>query len=633
MKYIIFAFLALFSTSAHAEPAVVKSGEHSKFSRLVLYTGSAQVWDKKRDGRVVTITLNEWTSGYDLSEAFDFIPRSRISSLRSTPSGIEIFLACDCSVEVESIDSGGLKIDVADEDLTKNQASPPFFGSTDTTINTWPKPEGFLLRGNPTRATSKLRARLSEKIGKSASQGILEALVKNGVKEAQESPPPDIESFSIESHERTRTTSATERALRARAGKDATRKTNVCPPKKYGDINNWGTDEPFTEQLSELRRTLFGEFDQYTEEQVVKLAQLYLFFTMGAEAEAVLQGLGGAGAKVQFLKEISFILDTSAPFQSQFHLPQNGCGGMMSIWAALSHGPDMPIHAAQAKIISESFTNLPHHLKTHLGPPLISRMNLDGQKISASIIQNSLTRESIENPYEVLSHSKFKALPEKKLRDIIKKNVPDTPFAILALLDQAHKRGEAIDSETRHVAESFSIQLRGEPVAEKLLISLTKDTAIMGDHSVAMKVALDIFDFTIAAEVTSFIVDNAVTHAENVNLALFIMSLKKTSRLGHVSSSQILKINERLDKMGLPDLLLHNSPMPTSAGEKVQAAEHLQRPIDKNNDTQENTTNALPSPSSNPISITSTEKLIEKSHISRENILSKLKKTSLQEPK
>ncbi|MEP5951833.1 MAG: hypothetical protein ABJ249_09535, partial [Lentilitoribacter sp.] len=96
--FLIFIFNFLVSGIAQAEPIVVRSGEHDNFTRLVLPLPLGSRWSIDERPGVAKVILEEFNDGFDLSYAFEIIPRTRLVALVARGSELELQLSCTCPV-------------------------------------------------------------------------------------------------------------------------------------------------------------------------------------------------------------------------------------------------------------------------------------------------------------------------------------------------------------------------------------------------------------------------------------------------------------------------------------------------------------------------------------------------------
>jgi len=101
--------------TAFAQATLVRSGEHADFSRLVLEFDSRTVWDFGRVEGGYEFRAENAEARYLLEDAFDLIPRDRISTLRDMGDG-RLFLgvSCQCHADVFDLRAAQVVIDIKD---------------------------------------------------------------------------------------------------------------------------------------------------------------------------------------------------------------------------------------------------------------------------------------------------------------------------------------------------------------------------------------------------------------------------------------------------------------------------------------------------------------------------------------
>ena len=107
----LLAFLVLLAWPAGAE--VLRSGEHGTFTRLAFAARDDLTWTIGSSGREMTIRFDPMPA-FDLTQVFDRIDRSRVSSVRLEDGRLLLGLACTCAVEVARVDGRHVVLDVAE---------------------------------------------------------------------------------------------------------------------------------------------------------------------------------------------------------------------------------------------------------------------------------------------------------------------------------------------------------------------------------------------------------------------------------------------------------------------------------------------------------------------------------------
>ena len=116
MRIVLVAVLATLICSTpqptRAQSIAVQSGEHKDFSRLVVSVDDNN-WSIARNGRTVILTYQDFYEGFDTSRVFEFIPRTRVKSVATSPGSLTIDLECDCAVAAFLEQNAYVVIDIA----------------------------------------------------------------------------------------------------------------------------------------------------------------------------------------------------------------------------------------------------------------------------------------------------------------------------------------------------------------------------------------------------------------------------------------------------------------------------------------------------------------------------------------
>ncbi|WP_281858787.1 hypothetical protein [Litoreibacter halocynthiae] len=547
MKPIVFLLGILYCGSVWAKPAVVKSGEHDGFSRLVLYTGKAQTWSQSRSANSISVTIGGWTSGFDTSDVFRMIPPDRIARVESTNSSLNIVLDCNCPIDIQTVDRVGLLVDVFDEPVSLTTEAKPA-----PATYYWPDPEEFIRQRENTSAVSALRKNLSERIGKATTQQLLTPIPTKLPKSEALPAPTGAKLLPEPPANRIRTTSAFDRAARREHVSTATKPE--CPPERLGDIENWGTEFSFSDQISDARNSLVGEFDELDQAEALRLTKLYLYFAMGAEALATIDTLGLTGEQVQFLRPLAKILDGGNTANFPTKLPSNGCDGMLAVWAAISSSDDLKIAEPQAKVITESFNRLPHHLKSALGPYLMVRLHQDGQEIAVSVLRNSLARHHPDLEADAPVQGDLESLSVKDLMVVVEKSNSETPQALVLMLQQSIEKGLAVEPPMAEIARSFVVQQSGDKSSKDLTMLLAQNSVLRGDYADALDAAAKLGDDNRMAKIVSFAAKHLAQHGSDTDVAKFALRSKPEQRQRYLQPETIGAIEKRLKSASLDAL-------------------------------------------------------------------------------
>lgn len=115
-RCLILVLLFFIPAQMQAQTAVVQSGEHADFSRLVVQLEQLQDWEFGRVPGGYELRFDAKRENLDTSRVFTRIPRDRISDVTSVgPGRIFVKLACNCSGDAFEIRQGRLVVDIKDE--------------------------------------------------------------------------------------------------------------------------------------------------------------------------------------------------------------------------------------------------------------------------------------------------------------------------------------------------------------------------------------------------------------------------------------------------------------------------------------------------------------------------------------
>ena len=170
--------------------------------------------------------------------------------------------------------------------------------------------------------------------------------------------------------------------------------TNTCPRDEDLAITEWGGSGDLAGDISELRRTLLGEFDKPIPARVRDLARLYIYHGLGAEAQQALRLYGAGLPKTDLLYELSYIIDGKQPSLDGVIASAGPCSGRTALWfgAGRMPAPDTPMSASIEAALLDAFSEMPVELRRILGPPLIINAVDQGNLVLASKIDLLLRR-------------------------------------------------------------------------------------------------------------------------------------------------------------------------------------------------------------------------------------------------
>ncbi len=530
MIRLLLAFLIFLPGQAVAQQVRVTSGEHVGFTRLVINFRAPTEWMVGSVESGYAFRALEFDRGYNLSKAFDLIPRHRVRDIVQTDTGdLQIRTDCDCHINAFELAAGQVVIDVMDGPAPEELASfqEPLdlrlkdlglatdLGESDTPevhiqlpVVLDPRAHHGLLpsfepietkvesaalaseSGENLQRAAELAVTLSEEMARAAAMGFVEPALEEiepyedvldhdveFVAPESEQTPISVEPLPVEKTHIAIETSL-ERALADHMDPDDSILVNAggeaCLDGKLFNISEWGGKYGVETGIGAFRSGVLGEFDLTQSQGVEELVRYYLFMTFGAEAKAILSQFGADLDNVNVYITMADILDQRPVQNAEAFLSQLECNSPAALWALLAQSElHAEIDLNEAGII-RSFSQLPVHLRSYLGPLVVEKL-LDFDRESAAESVEAVVRriEDVTPEMQLMSAriarvSGDAAGAEELLGDLISVSSTALEDAVVERVDIALDAGEAIDQETIELLESLVFEHRDDSVAKPL---------------------------------------------------------------------------------------------------------------------------------------------------------------------
>lgn len=474
------ALIIALASPVMAETALVYSGEHAAFTRLVVELPETGDWTVGRTPMgYAFVTSATAQPAYDLSRVWDRIPRSRLQALRANPENgaLELTLACACHVFPFEYRPGIVVLDIKDGPAPAGSSFEAAFAGPSGSVSapfTLARPGGYdwldATRPDPAAPAAlplplatgpisldPLRDELLEQISRGATQGVVDMVLPG--------PPPDVPASTSENLPWSRIRIGEMPGVRIGeegGAKGMTASGGACIDAAFVDLPAWGGDRPAHELLIEARTGLFGEFDRVETEAVMQSIRLHLFLGFGAEAAQTTTLLEGGEMSEDLLAYLSMArlidgeTDPGTPFASML-----GCDTAAALWAALSHdrlpaGPEVNVDA-----IVRSFVALPPHQRRSLGPGLAEKLLRRGDADAARIIRDAIQRSPDSSVAEVAlldAKAALQAERNEAARGHAQTSVAEgvkTAEGLLALVEAHFRDGEPLSPDVAVALRAF----------------------------------------------------------------------------------------------------------------------------------------------------------------------------------
>lgn len=389
------AVLLALAGPAGAETALVYSGEHGAFTRLVVELPAASEWTVGRTPEGYAFAVKEANQpDYDMSRVWQRISRTRAAALQVDPESgaLQLSLGCDCHVFPFEYRPGAIVLDIKPgpapagsafeaefqgvQDLAS--AAPSATEGESATYNWLNVPQQPAAQPRedfplplPTGEVSldPLRDALLEQIARGAADGIVDMGSPNPAKSSDKPTQGDLPWANVLLGENPGILVTDPDAFVAGA-----RPSGSCADDKLLDVASWGGEGSLLDLLAAARSDIYGEFDIADPDVVLTSVRSHLYLGFGAEATQI-AGLADTRQEDEAMalyRSMARIVDgetdPATPFATMLD-----CDGPAALWAALARDrlPSGP--GVNRDAILRSFLALPPHLRAHFGSGLAEK--------------------------------------------------------------------------------------------------------------------------------------------------------------------------------------------------------------------------------------------------------------------
>lgn len=562
--WLILLFTLVFTPkTSFADPIVVRSGEHDSFTRIVMELPEGSTWKvETQPGRSV-LNIGGFDGGFDLSAAFDVIPRTRLSALLARAATLELQLTCDCPVNAFLENNGFLVLDIKDGPPIETEsvviANSSALPATNFTYGEllWVDPEGSAPEivaaevigtsltaisqpSNPdptpqAEAVLQTQERLLEAFSDAASRGLL------SLTDTDTFDPPDrledeqqteiFDSYSTETDAIIPRSSQ----IRVTSSKDIPAQNisdqfqlsgEQCPGEVITSVSTWGNGKTFNEQLRQSQNRLFDELGRLQKGALIQHIRLYIYFGFGAEAMRYLEMAPEIAASHPELVDIASILEYGYAKNPRVLHRYSGCASDVALWAILA-AEDIPleieIHTEAALMALQS---LPPSLRLFAGQALSDRLLRRGDIANAGIAMRSYqSLKGYDQKTPKLADAEASELRGNEvtandlLNEIIAEDTPQAPKAIISLVDSHVKEDVAISADIALLAEAYAFEFRNTRQGAQLfrahVLAAAKSAQYQKAFTALSESQIELRN-EVATELTSFVFSEVSTRASDV---------------------------------------------------------------------------------------------------------------------
>ncbi|WP_172297624.1 hypothetical protein [Pseudoruegeria sp. HB172150] len=254
-----------------------------------------------------------------------------------------------------------------------------------------------------------------------------------------------------------------------------TEKGGECISDAHLDIENWGEPLENGAALAPYRGRIVGEFDEADPKSIAALARNYLYLTFGLEARVLIEAFEDDVADADIYLTMAEIMDDGTVAGGGAFDDLMACKNRAALWAVLSQSKARPSDRIATESVLSTFSELPLHLRRHLGPSLVERLLESGDETAATAVRNAVARALGDHgdgfqmmEAELALDTGEAEQGAEHLRNIVRADGPMAPDALIKLIDTQVDTGQRVSAQLRDNAAALAFSVRGSPLATDL---------------------------------------------------------------------------------------------------------------------------------------------------------------------
>lgn len=255
-------------------------------------------------------------------------------------------------------------------------------------------------------------------------------------------------------------------------------------------VGAWADERPFGQQISELRRQLYREFDEIDPDVQLSLMRAYVYFGFGAEAIQVGHLQPADTAEFVAVNLVSRLLEYGVNKKSSELVRYSDCGGAFSFWSILASGENDLFNVASVKSALQELYKLPRHLQIYLAPKLAEQLREAGYFEEANTSLRVLYRVTgdVNEAAQLQQAELLAAIGDKQaageiLLDISETNSLEAAKALVRYIDLVADDRGRLSETIVEFAEVYSRELRNSEIGPEITRAHVLALAKSGDFS------------------------------------------------------------------------------------------------------------------------------------------------------
>jgi len=266
-----------------------------------------------------------------------------------------------------------------------------------------------------------------------------------------------------------------------------------CLPDSDFDLAAWIDDRNPADLIADRRSKLLTMRDSVDPDGARALARTYIALGFGAEASQVLDLLRPSDGPVEVWRAMGEILDQGQADRPEVFEGQLSCPSRAALWAALAR-PELPeaVEIDEAAVL-RSFSELPLHIRVHLGPLLAERFLARGDQATARRIRNAVARAGEGSRTEDLALVEAQlelaqgetGAAQERIDEVLSEGGAASPEALALQLETDLAEGRPPEADSLGLAEALAFERRGTALGTRLLSLSIRGHAARGEFRTA----------------------------------------------------------------------------------------------------------------------------------------------------
>ena len=513
MNRLAFLIWLALAQTAFSQTAIVKTGDHPDFTRLVLELPRVAAWKLGRTSEGYELRIEDKELRFDVSQVFKTIQRDRLASVWENPAtgGLRLGIACACYALPFELRPGIIVIDLKDGPPPKGSAfevaidgtgalplqtkaaqrplgRPQLQTVAQTSVGSgkaydWlavsenQQSEHVLKSLTPSpfikhkfNDIEPLKNALLWQLSRGAAQGIVQMKMQN-LSSRVPSPRP---LFGPRLNAHLGEPSGFDVATMRKADDTKLIGGAECIQDDRLNLGTWGTEQNVSKQIADSRTNLIGEFDRPQSDNIILSVKLLIFLGFGAEARQVLEQFSVEVPDRALLESMAKIVDVMPDISGPFNGMQ-GCDTSAALWASLALPHFRVSENPRPEAVLRAFSALPIHLRRSLGPDLVAKFLQSGDLATARSLSNAVQRGGpgagakatvMSATIDLAAGDTAKAIAD--LQPVLSEPGPVTSEALIALVDAKIATGLEIDPSLPIAIAALINEQGGNPIEPAL---------------------------------------------------------------------------------------------------------------------------------------------------------------------